>query len=255
MARKKKEKTTQPEETIEESKTTPPMVFKEGVCRYCLTENDKEALTCKNCGGKLREEVKVEKWNRLIFVSVLFRILSIVVAIEIAFQIKPHLGTTRGDLIIIGYGLILMNTLLFATVFRLIGEGEDLEELKTPKFQLTGTTKTEMTIILGIFIVVMFMAIHTNTRTFIIRPGNRYIDGKVNRYIKRYDGAIDSKRTGTKRCEGPNGFLKYITNKVPFCYEYIYEIDFNDGEKCFVTYKSRYDIKINTENISYCNKK
>ena len=72
MGRKKKEKTTQPEETIEESKTTPPMVFKEGVCRYCLTENDKEALTCKNCGGKLREEVKVEKWNRLIFVGLLF---------------------------------------------------------------------------------------------------------------------------------------------------------------------------------------
>lgn len=262
MARKKKEETsTEPKETKKnkkkkEEQPEEPVIIKveevvKKTCSKCKTENDSDAIYCKNCGIKLEQE---EKQSFIQHLSKVFQILSIAIAIDAMFQTRIHLGTSRGDNIVIQYAFLLASTLLLSTIFRIIGNKVTVEKIVKARFAMSYQTARELRIIIMVYIIEILVFIFSNTRLPFLKPGNNYIDHTVGRYIQRYEGVTSYTRVGITNCEREKK-SKFLPTYQFFCYEYTYELKFEDGQSCFIKYKTKKNQKIDTESFSYCYKK
>ena len=221
-------------------------------CKNCSTENDIDAKYCKNCGKRLFS--KIEKEGIYFLFNRIFKILSLVIAIDLLFLVRPHFGTSTGDYILICYILLLVLTLILATFCRIMSEGVTFEKIKKNKFKMTKTTQVELGVIILLFMISMVILIHTNTRIMYIKPGNSYIDKKVEKYVSRWRDTKSYVRTGVRRCPSTGKIFNKIPKYDINCYEYTYRISFKNGDTCFLKYRSRQDHKMNQETFSYCDR-
>ena len=247
MAKKKKE------EVIEEPIIVKVEEIHKKICRRCKTENEEDALYCKQCGSILKNKITTS--NIFLTLSRIFKILSIVLAIDTLLLTRSHLGTARWDLIVIEYALILAWTLLLSSIFRLVGEDKSFIDLiKKKELFKDYQTFTELKLILLIIFCALILLGYTNSRIMYIKPGNMYVERKVKNYAKRW-GTVEYTRAGVRKCTDKKMYFDKIEGKVINCYEYTYRIEFKDGQSCFIKYRTRYDYKRNEEIFSYCAKK
>lgn len=255
MSKKEKEKTTmekRPKKTKKEEKSLIEESPKK-VCRKCNTSNDENANYCKNCGLKFKREQTKEE----IFLSIskLLQILAIIIAIDAMFQVRIHMGTVQGDNLVIRYAFLLATTLLFSTIFRLRSNNVTLQKIKNNKFKMSKTTDFEATLIIGVYVLAIVLFLYSNSRIAFLRPGNNYVERKMGQFVTRFRDVDSYSRVGIRKCPRVNWYSKYLPNYTFFCYEYTYSIEFEDGESCFVKYRSRYSKDVDIETFSYCNKK
>lgn len=238
MRKKKKEKDFKEIEKIE--------------CYQCQTLNDSDANFCKKCGADIY--LKKEKSNLLFYMSTIFKVLSITIAIDVIWLTKPLLGTSTGDSIIIEYSLILAVTLFLATCFRVFSEGNTIFDLLNKEVRIDRKTQSEFGISFLLLLCAIIMCIYSNTRIIFLKPGNNYVERKVNKHIQRWY-KVQYARTGVRKCKKKTKIWKNYSITTPFCYDYTYIIKFRDGDTCFIHYTSHFDHKVNKEAFSYCAKK
>lgn len=226
---------------------------KKKTCNKCKTQNDEDANFCKNCGKKLK--TKITKENVLYSISYLLQIISIAVALDAMVQVRPHVGSTRGDNIVIEYAFLLATCLLLSTVFRLLGNNVTPKKIIKNKFNMSEQTTKEVRLITAVYVLAMFLFIYSNSRIVFLKPGNNYIDKKIEQYVKRWDGVESYSRIGYNKCPRVNWYWKYLPDYTFFCYEYTYVIKFEDGKSCFIKYRTRHTSKVDNEAFSYCDKK
>ena len=222
-------------------------------CYKCQSLNDIDANFCKKCGNPLKnskEQLKV-----FFYISRLFKILSIALAIDTLWFSRAHIGTAQWDNIIIEYAFILVLTLICSTLFRIMGEGKSLIRIVLKKEPFWDSiTQEEAKLIYLVLICGLALFCYSNTRVILLKPGNNYVDRRVGQHVKRWY-KVNYARTGVKKCNEEIKIWKgfYLTN--PFCYDYTYEIQFRDRDSCFIHYVSHFDFKRNQETFSYCSKK
>lgn len=221
-------------------------------CYQCQTLNDADANFCKKCGISI--SAKQERLNVFFYISTLFKVLSITIAIDVFWVTKPLLGTPTGDSLIMEYSLILAVTLFLATCFRLFSEGQTVFTIFSQETRMDRKTQSEFGIISLLVICSALIFIYTNTRIMFLKPGNNYVEKKVSKHITRWY-KVRYMRTGVRKCPKKTKIWKTFTITTPFCYEYTYLIKFRDGDSCFIHYTSQYDHKLNKESFSYCAKK
>ena len=222
-------------------------------CAKCHTLNDFDANFCRKCGTPIAFSYKKSK--ALNFISTIFKILSITIAIDVIWMTRPLMGTAKIDNIIIEYSLLLIGTLFCSTCFRLLGEGKSLIDMFLKKnAEWDRNTYAEMHIIFLFFIGIVLLCIYTNTRIIFLKPGSNYVERKVGNYIQRWY-KVNYERVGVKKCDKKTKIFKSFSITTPFCYDYTYRIIFRDRDSCFIHYTSQFDHKINKEDFSYCAKK
>lgn len=222
-------------------------------CPKCQTLNDADANFCKKCGIPISFAYK--KSMVLLFISTIFKILSITIAIDVVLMTKPLIGTPKIDNIIIEYALILGFTLLCSTCFRILGEGKSPIAVLFKKNEVWDrNTYIEIHAIFLLFICTFLLFCYTNTRIIFLKPGDNYVERKVGQYIQRWY-KVSYERVGVRKCSKKTKIYKSYSITTPFCYDYTYIVKFRDRDSCFIHYTSYYNHKINKESFSYCAKK
>jgi len=223
------------------------------ICKKCHTNNEEDANFCKKCGSRIKK--KLDRESSYLSLSRIFKILSIVIAIDTVFLARPHLGTARWDNIIISYALLLVFSLICSSIFRILGLHSNWKDFfHKPKEFIDKQTIVEMEAIAAILLCTTILFGYSYSRLIWIKPGNNYVEHKIKKYVTRWNN-VEYERLGDRKCQESIHLWKSEITMIPNCYEYTYHITFKDGESCNITYKTRYDRKRNEEVFSYCAKK